>query len=121
MFAEEFVHMTLPTESPIWKLLGLMVVVYVHRTEFTQQIIKPLTIALSMYLSAEYKRQSLPENRILTDFFQMGATFFFMEFTGSVSFFILVFQRNFGNCIRWPTAFLAIACLGQWMKNSPIC
>ncbi|WP_390609827.1 helix-turn-helix transcriptional regulator [Megasphaera elsdenii] len=66
-FAEEFVHMTLPAESPIWKLLGLMVVEYAHRTEFTQQIIKPLTMALSMYLSAEYKWQSLPENGTLTD------------------------------------------------------
>lgn len=66
-FAEEFVHMTIPAESPIWKLLGLMVMEYAHKTEYTQQVLKPLTMALSMYLSAEYKRQNLPDSSTLID------------------------------------------------------
>ena len=66
-FAEEFVHMNLPSDSPVWKVLMLLVLEYANKTEHTQKIIKPLAITLSMYLSAEYKRQNLPEKATRID------------------------------------------------------
>ena len=66
-FADEFALMDIPAESPIWPLLELIVLEYAHKTSDTQKVIKHLVMALSMYLSAEYKRQHQPKANTLAD------------------------------------------------------
>lgn len=66
-FADEFALMDIPAESPIWPLLELIVLEYAHKTADTQKVIKHLVMALSMYLSAEYKRQHHPKANTLAD------------------------------------------------------
>jgi AraC-like DNA-binding protein len=59
-YADEFVHLTLPSNSPIWRLLGLMILEYANKTNDSQKIIKPMVMSLCMYVSSEYKHQNLP-------------------------------------------------------------
>lgn len=66
-YSEEFLHFIIPDHSPVWKLLGLIVWEYANKTDHTQKVIKPMVIALSMYLSSEYKRQRLAPNEFLED------------------------------------------------------
>lgn len=66
-FSDEFVHLSIPSESTIWRLLGIMVLEYAYKTADTQKIIKPLVMSLCMYISAEYKNQNLPVKLTLVD------------------------------------------------------
>ena len=66
-YSEEFLHFTIPDNSPVWKLLGLIVWEYANKTEHTQKIIKPMVMALSMYISSEYKQQRLAADELLED------------------------------------------------------
>lgn len=66
-YSEEFIHFSIPENSPVWKLLGLIVWEYANKTEHTQKIIKPMAMALSMYLSSEYKKQHLSVKELLQD------------------------------------------------------
>ena len=66
-YSEEFLHFIIPDYSPVWKLLGLIVWEYAHKTEHTQKIIKPMVIAICMYLSSEYKQQCLEVKEFLED------------------------------------------------------
>ena len=66
-YSEEFLHFTIPDYSPVWKLLGLIVWEYANKTEHTQKIIKPMVMALSMYLSSEYKQQCITVKESLED------------------------------------------------------
>lgn len=66
-YADEFVHLEIPAKSPIWKLLGLMILEYANKSEDTQKILKPMVMSLAMYLSSEYKRQNLPTGDTLSD------------------------------------------------------
>lgn len=66
-YSEEFLHFTIPDHSPVWKLLGLIVWEYANKTEHTQKIIKPMVMALSMYLSSEYKQQCITVKESLED------------------------------------------------------
>lgn len=59
-FSEEFIHLSVPKDSPAWKLLGITVLEYANKTEDTQKILKPMVMSLIMYLAAEYKRRKLP-------------------------------------------------------------
>lgn len=59
-YADECFHLPLPPASPIWRLLGLMVIEYANKTDDTQKILKPMIMSLAMYLSSEYQRQQLP-------------------------------------------------------------
>lgn len=59
-YADECFHLPLPPASPIWRLLGLMVLEYANKTDDTQKILKPMIMSLAMYLSSEYQRQQLP-------------------------------------------------------------
>lgn len=59
-YADECLHLSLPPSSPIWRLLGLMVLEYANKNDDTQKILKPMIMSLAMYLSSEYKRQQLP-------------------------------------------------------------
>lgn len=66
-YAEEFTIINIPENSPIWRLLGLMVLDYANKTPDTQKVLKPMVISLSMYLSAEYKHQNQPKAETLAD------------------------------------------------------
>ena len=66
-YSEEFLYFTIPGDSPVWKLLGLIVWEYANKTEHTQKIIKPMVMALSMYISSEYKQQRLAVQEVLED------------------------------------------------------
>ena len=66
-YSKEFLHFTISDDSPVWKLLGLIVREYANKTEHTQKIIKPMVMALSMYLFSEYKEQHLEIKESLED------------------------------------------------------
>lgn len=66
-YSDVCIHFPIPTTSPIWRLLGLLVLEYANKTEDTQQILKPMIMSLAMYISSEYKRQNLPTNSSLVD------------------------------------------------------
>lgn len=68
-YSKEFLHFTIPDDSPVWKLLGLIVWEYANKTEHTQKIIKPMVMALSMYLFSEYKKQCLEVKELLEERF----------------------------------------------------
>ena len=59
-YSDVCIHFPIPTTSPIWRLLGLLVLEYANKTEDTQKILKPMIMSLAMYLSSEYQRQQLP-------------------------------------------------------------
>ena len=66
-FAEEFIHLKIPDNSHIWRLLGLMILEYASKTSDSQKIIKPLVMALCFYISAEFKQQKLPSKKTLAE------------------------------------------------------
>lgn len=66
-YSDEFIHLDIPETSPVWKLLGLMALEYANKTEDSQKVLKPLVMSLAMYLSAEYKRQSIPTGNDISD------------------------------------------------------
>ncbi len=66
-YADEFTIINIPDHSTIWRLLGLMILEYANKTPDTQKVLKPMVMSLSMYLSAEYKRQNQPKAETLAD------------------------------------------------------
>ncbi len=66
-YADEFIHLHIPPNSPIWKLLGVIVLEYANKTDDTQKIIKPMVMSLAMYLAFEYKRQNVRQNASLAE------------------------------------------------------
>ncbi|MGI6535151.1 MAG: helix-turn-helix transcriptional regulator [Eggerthellaceae bacterium] len=52
-FSDEFIHMTLPKDSLIWRLVDLMILEYTHRGDGTQETLKPLALAAVMYLARQ--------------------------------------------------------------------
>lgn len=66
-YADEFVHLNIPSTSPVWRLLGLIIFEYANKSPDTQKIIKPLVMSLCMYISSEYKRQNLPVKLTMVD------------------------------------------------------
>lgn len=59
-YSDEFVHLKLSPNSPIWRLLGLMILEYANKTNDSQKIIKPLVMSLCLYISSEYNQQNIP-------------------------------------------------------------
>lgn len=55
-FSDEFIHMTLPKDSLIWRLVDLMILEYAHRGDGTQETLKPLALAVVMYLARQLNR-----------------------------------------------------------------
>ena len=70
-FSEEFIHLSFSEPHPVRKLLELMVMEYADRKEDTQNILKPLLLALFMHITRRYREtaiQSVPmtlDERIL--------------------------------------------------------
>ena len=57
-FSDEFVHVTLPKDSLVWRLVDLMVLEYAHRGDGTQETLKPLALAAVMYLARQLRDSS---------------------------------------------------------------
>ncbi|MBZ7975368.1 helix-turn-helix transcriptional regulator [Campylobacter sp. RM12637] len=66
-FSDEYVHLSIPKNSIIWRLLGIIILEYSNKSINTQKIIKPLVMSICMYISAEYKNQNLPVKLTLVD------------------------------------------------------
>ena len=66
-YADQFLHLRIPDHSPIWRLLGLIVLEYANKTNDSQKIIKPLVMTLCLYISSEYKCQNLPIKKSAID------------------------------------------------------
>ncbi len=60
-FSDEFIHLSLQEDSPIWALLDIMLVEYAHTQEDTQKILKPLIFSLIMLLTRAFGEQRTPE------------------------------------------------------------
>lgn len=56
-YSDEYIHLKLDMDSPIWELLNLMVVEYANKKEDTQKILKPMIFSLMMFLTREYEGQ----------------------------------------------------------------
>ncbi len=56
-FSEGIIKFQLPSHSPVWQLLDLMILEYADRKEDTQQILKTLFLSMTMYLSREYHQR----------------------------------------------------------------
>jgi AraC-like DNA-binding protein len=54
-FSDEFIHMTLPDDALVWRLVDLMVMEYARRGEGTQETLKPLALAMVMYLARQQR------------------------------------------------------------------
>lgn len=67
IYADEFIRLNIAGNSYIWRLLGLMILEYAHKTVDTQKIIKPLIMSLCLYISAAYKEQNTPAKQTMID------------------------------------------------------
>jgi AraC-like DNA-binding protein len=56
--SEEYIHLKFPKNSPVKALLNIMIMEYAYKTEDTQDILKPLVVALLMNVAREYKLQN---------------------------------------------------------------
>lgn len=54
-YSDEFIHLTIPKDSPVWKLLDIMAVEYVKEEQGSAALLKSLTLALTMYIAREYR------------------------------------------------------------------
>lgn len=54
-FSDEFIHLTVPPDSPIWVLLEQIITEYANRQEDTQKILKPMIFTVMMLLTRVYK------------------------------------------------------------------
>ncbi len=63
--SEEFIHLKFEDDYAIRSLLNLMMLEYADRNESTQNILRPLTLAVLMQISKQYKASS-PENTTLS-------------------------------------------------------
>ncbi len=57
-FSENMIHLTFDGCHPVRKLLELMVLEYADRNEDTQNVLKPMTLTLLMYVAREYRKTS---------------------------------------------------------------
>ncbi len=57
--SDRFIHLSFGKDSPVWKLLDLMAVEYVENDKEPDSaaLMKSLTLALTMYIAREYRRE----------------------------------------------------------------
>jgi AraC-like DNA-binding protein len=65
-YSDEYIHLKLEMNSPIWDLLDLMLIEYANKTEDTQKILKSMTFSLMMFLTREYRSQQNQEKEMTT-------------------------------------------------------
>ena len=56
-FSDEFIHLTFTKDHPVRMLLELMVTEYAERQEDTQNILKPMLLALFMHIARQYRAE----------------------------------------------------------------
>lgn len=56
-FSDEYVHLRLSLESPVYSLLSIMLVEYANKRPDTQTVLKPLIFSLIMLLARAYREQ----------------------------------------------------------------
>ncbi|RAX20739.1 AraC family transcriptional regulator [Actinomyces sp. Z3] len=56
-FSDEFRHVTIPDSSPVRRLLEIMVVEYANRRDDSQQVLKPLALALVELVAREWRAE----------------------------------------------------------------
>lgn len=67
-YSDEYIHLTFPKESPVWQLLSVMTIEYAKGGEGSQKILKPLMLAITMYISREFRKQRVQtESTALSD------------------------------------------------------
>ena len=54
-YSDEFIHFSLPKDSPIHHLLDLMIIEYANKKQDTQKVLKPLILSMIMYIAREYR------------------------------------------------------------------
>ena len=54
-FSDEFIHLSFEKTSPVRTLLEMMVIEYADRKDDTQQILKPMVLALFMHIARRYR------------------------------------------------------------------
>lgn len=64
-FSDEFIHLSFTEDHAVRSLLENMAVEYADKKEDTQSILKPMTLALLLYIARRYRMQK-PENKQLT-------------------------------------------------------
>ncbi len=67
-YSDEFIHIKFEDDFVVKRLLELMVVEYADKKEDTQEILKPLTLALLMQVARQYKSSSpISKSETITD------------------------------------------------------
>lgn len=64
-FSDEFIHLSFTEDHAVKGLLENMAVEYADKKEDTQSILKPMTLALLLYIARRYRMQK-PKNKQLT-------------------------------------------------------
>lgn len=54
-YSDEFIHFSLPKDSPIHHLLDLMIIEYANKKQDIQKVLKPLILSMIMYIAREYR------------------------------------------------------------------
>ena len=57
-FSNEYLKLHFDKDSPIWHLLKIMVIEYANKKVDTQNILKPLILALTMFIARKYHEKS---------------------------------------------------------------
>ncbi len=66
-FSEEFIHLSFSENHSVRKLLELMVLEYANRTEDTQNILKPLLLALLMHIARRHRETAIQPTPMALD------------------------------------------------------
>lgn len=67
-FSDEYIRLSFERDSPIRTLLELMVMEYADKKKGTQDILRPLVLALMMYVARKYKEENIqPEEGRLSE------------------------------------------------------
>ncbi|MGI6107192.1 MAG: helix-turn-helix domain-containing protein [Lachnospiraceae bacterium] len=61
-FSDEYIHLHIEPDSPIWALLFQMLIEYADKSENTQAVLRPMMLALTIHLSRLYRRSSQAES-----------------------------------------------------------
>ena len=57
-YSDEYIHLTLKKDDPIWDLLQMMIIEYADKKEDTQKILKPMIFSLMMFVARAYQEQN---------------------------------------------------------------
>ena len=55
--SQEYIHLSFPSDDPLWTLLDLMLIEYANRREDTPSVLKPMALSLCMMIARKWKEQ----------------------------------------------------------------